>query len=206
MATGTSSTASHPSSTLSNWRLINVDALDPDSSTNFDLSSLAPGHTSSSAHEGGEAEAQQAASQIRQLLRAGDTEGALRGAVGVVPWGAGQRGKEVHAAAVMDVLMGIRQAEIGGVLGRLYKEEGGAEALDTLMKFIYKGMSQTSSPSSKAVSPQATGFSQIQARALGGGAEGGGHGMSVLLSWHEKVVEIAGLGCIMRVMTDRRTV
>lgn len=30
--------------------------------------------------------------------------------------------------------------------------------------------------------------------------------MSVLLSWHEKVVEIAGLGCITRVMTDRRTV
>ena len=30
--------------------------------------------------------------------------------------------------------------------------------------------------------------------------------MSVLLSWHEKLVEIAGPGSIMRVMTDRRTV
>jgi len=28
----------------------------------------------------------------------------------------------------------------------------------------------------------------------------------VLLSWHEKVVEIAGPGSIVRVMTDRRTV
>lgn len=39
-----------------------------------------------------------------------------------------------------------------------------------------------------------------------GGGEGGGQAMSVLLSWHEKVVEIAGAGCVVRVMTDRRTV
>jgi actin related protein 2/3 complex subunit 5 len=70
----------------------------------------------------------------------------------------------------------------------------------------YKGMSQTT-PSSKVVSPQSTGFTQMQSRTLGlSGGEGGGHTMSVLLSWHEKVVEIAGVGCIMRVMTDRRTV
>ena len=30
--------------------------------------------------------------------------------------------------------------------------------------------------------------------------------MSVLLSWHEKVVEIAGLGAVVRVMSDRRIV
>jgi len=70
----------------------------------------------------------------------------------------------------------------------------------------YKGMSHTSQPSSastRAITPQPTGFSQIGAR---GGGEGGGQAMSVLLSWHEKVVEIAGAGCIVRVMTDRRTV
>lgn len=38
-------------------------------------------------------------------------------------------------------------------------------------------------------------------------AEGtGGQQMSVLLSWHERLVAIAGVGAIVRVMTDRRTV
>lgn len=70
----------------------------------------------------------------------------------------------------------------------------------------YKGMSAhaPASGSNHAVTPQATGFSQIGARA--GGGEGGGQAMSVLLSWHEKVVEIAGLGSVVRVMSDRRTV
>lgn len=65
--------------------------------------------------------------------------------------------------------------------------------------------STSSTSSAKAsVSPQATGFSQVQARNLGEG--GGGQAMSVLLSWHEKLVEIVGVGGIVRVMCDRRTV
>lgn len=70
----------------------------------------------------------------------------------------------------------------------------------------YKGMSHNTlqtPTSSRSVLPQPTGFSQIHSR---GGGEGGGQAMSVLLSWHEKLVEIAGKGCIVRVMTDRRTV
>lgn len=63
--------------------------------------------------------------------------------------------------------------------------------------------SGTQSPR-KPVSPQSTGFSQIQGRNLGEG--GGGQQMSVLLSWHEKLVELTGTGSIVRVMTDRRTV
>lgn len=63
--------------------------------------------------------------------------------------------------------------------------------------------SDTQSPR-KTVSPQETGFSQIQARNLGEG--GGGQQMSVLLNWHEKLVELTGTGSIVRVMTDRRTV
>jgi actin related protein 2/3 complex, subunit 5 len=62
----------------------------------------------------------------------------------------------------------------------------------------------TSSSSKTSISPQGTGFTQIQARNLGEG--GGGQAMSVLLSWHEKLVEIVGVGGIVRVMCDRRTV
>jgi actin related protein 2/3 complex subunit 5 len=66
----------------------------------------------------------------------------------------------------------------------------------------YKGMAVSTVPS-KALAPQPTGFSQVHSRNTG---EGGGAAMSVLLSWHEKVVEIAGLGSVVRVMTDRRIV
>ena len=73
----------------------------------------------------------------------------------------------------------------------------------------YKGMA-ASTPSSgtqtprKSMSPQSTGFSQIQARNFGEG--GGGQQMSILLNWHEKLVDVTGTGTIVRVMTDRRTV
>lgn len=55
------------------------------------------------------------------------------------------------------------------------------------------------------MTPQATGFSQVGGRP-GAANESAGAGMSVLLSWHEKVVDVAGLGCIGRVMTDWRKV
>jgi len=53
------------------------------------------------------------------------------------------------------------------------------EAQDMLMKYLYKGMA-------------IQGDSEITP--------------SVLLSWHEKLTDVAGTGCIVRVMTDRRTV
>jgi ARP2/3 complex 16 kDa subunit (p16-Arc) len=74
-----------------------------------------------------------------------------------------------------------------------------------LTPFSYKGMTLGPPPgASKTVSPQSTGFSQIQSRV--GASEGGSQAMSVMLSWHEKLVEIAGQGSIVRVMSDRRTV
>ncbi|KAJ3139192.1 Actin- protein 2/3 complex subunit 5 [Geranomyces variabilis] len=48
---------------------------------------------------------------------------------------------------------------------------------DVLMKYIYRGMA----------SPEL-------------------YNSAVLLAWHEKTVEVAGLGSIVRVLTDRRTV
>jgi len=186
---------------LVNYRTINIDRLDPESSTNFDVSTLLPAVAPVSS-----ADVQGIAGQIRQLLRGGDTEGALRGALETAPYGGDDRAKEVHLATVIEILQSIKQSEMSPMLSRIYGSEGGTEVLDVLMKYLYKGMSLSSQPSSasgKSISPQTTGFSQIHSR---GGGEGGGQAMSVLLSWHEKLVEIAGPGSIVRVMTDRRTV
>lgn len=71
-----------------NWRTINVDALDPDSPANFDMASLTP-----SVVPVATADVQALAGQIRQLLRGGDSEGALRGALENAPYGADQQGK-----------------------------------------------------------------------------------------------------------------
>lgn len=64
---------------------------------------------------------------------------------------------------------------------------------------------RTPSRTSSSVTPQATGFSQISGRP-GVANESTGAAMSVLLSWHEKVVDVAGLGSIGRCMTDWRKV
>jgi hypothetical protein len=71
-----------------NWRTINIDALDPDSPANFDLSSLTPTVVPVST-----ADVQENAQQIRQLLRGGDNEGALQAALEQPPYGADDKGK-----------------------------------------------------------------------------------------------------------------
>jgi actin related protein 2/3 complex subunit 5 len=71
-----------------NWRTINIDALDPDSPANFDLSSLTPSVTPVST-----ADVQSLAGQIRQLLRGGDSEGALQGALERPPYGGDDKAK-----------------------------------------------------------------------------------------------------------------
>lgn len=71
-----------------NYRTINVDAYDPDSAFNFDISSLTPSVVPVSISD-----VQHTVSQIRQLLRGGDGEGALRGALESVPYGADEKGK-----------------------------------------------------------------------------------------------------------------
>jgi actin related protein 2/3 complex subunit 5 len=74
-----------------NWRTINIDALDPDSPANFDLSSLAPSVAPVST-----ADVQSLAGQIRQLSRGGDSPGALQGALENPPYGADAQGKVCH--------------------------------------------------------------------------------------------------------------
>ncbi|KAJ5103442.1 hypothetical protein N7532_003971 [Penicillium argentinense] len=191
-----------------NYRTINIDQLDPESSVNFPMETLLPATLPQSETS---SDAANVATQVRQLLRGGDAEGALRAVLDTAPLGGDEGAKQVHLATVTEVLQGIRQGEMTRVLEGVCAGEGGAERADCLMKYIYKGMSSpapgsgSQSPRNKSVSPQSTGgFSQIQGRNLG--ESGGGQQMSVLLNWHEKLVEIAGTGSIVRVMTDRRTV
>ena len=213
-----------------NYRTINIDALDPDSPQNFPLTTLLP---STLPPPRGSSDAANTATQVRQLLRSGDPAAALIHVLDTAPLGGDEGAKQVHLATVIDVLQGIRQGEMGRVLQAVLDGPGGVERGDCLMKYLYasphftflicearvqanymlwfryKGMA-AGGPSNgaqsprKSVSPQSTGFSQIQARNLGEG--GGGQQMSVLLNWHEKLVELTGTGSIVRVMTDRRTV
>ena len=194
-----------------NYRTANVDIYDPESSLNFPLATLQPASlpppTTASAIAS-------TATKIRQTLRSGDSASALASALDTAPLGGDDGAKQVHLTTVIEVLQGIRQSEVVRVLEAVLNDGGGGkERGDTLMKYLYRGMSGQGASGKTAagggVSPQmtgASGFSQVQARNLGEGGGGGGQAMSVLLSWHEKLVEIVGVGGIVRVMCDRRTV
>ncbi|KAK6955458.1 hypothetical protein Daesc_003096 [Daldinia eschscholtzii] len=197
----------HSSATLGDaWRTINIDALDPDSSQNFDTSTLHP-----PLPEISEADVRQLNGQIRQLLRGGDAEGALRGSLESPVYNGSDSAKDAHLQTVVEVLQSIKASEMTPMLQRIYGSEGGSELLDVLMKYLYKGMSGGGSSSggprtaARTLTPQPTGFSQIGSRP-GATNESTGTAMSVLLSWHEKVVDVAGLGSIERCMTDWRKV
>ncbi|KAL3426691.1 arp2 3 complex subunit [Phlyctema vagabunda] len=186
-----------------NWRTINIDLLDPESSSNFDRSTLHPAFAPVS-----EGEIKSLGGQVRQLLRGGDAEGALRGALEGAPYGGDDAVKELHLHTVTEVLQSIKASDMTPMLQRIYQSEGGSDALDVLMKYLYKGMAistRTASSRGSTVSPQATGFSQFGGRPAAAN-ESSGAAMSVLLSWHEKVVEVAGMGCVGRTMTDWRKV
>lgn len=203
--------------TTQNWRTLNVDAYDPESSYNFPLSTLVPSNLPAPSTAQEQA---QIGTQIRQLLRAGDSVGALTSALETAPLGGDDGAKQVHLTTVTEVLQGIRQADVSRILQEMLSQPGGNTLGDTLMKYIYRGMGSgvaSGTGSGRGMSPQSTGginntavdgtsrgFSQVQTRNV---AEGGsGQAMSVLLSWHEKLTELVGVGGIVRVMSDRRTV
>ncbi|KAH7021259.1 Arp2/3 complex subunit [Microdochium trichocladiopsis] len=195
----------HTADSLSDaWRTVNVDALDPDSSLNFDLSTLHP-----PLPEISEDDVRQLNGQVRQLLRGGDAEGALRGCLETPVYNGSDAAKDAHLQTVVEVLQSIKASDMTPMLQRIYGSEGGSELLDVLMKYLYKGMAGGSSGSAKAqrqaATPQSTGFSQVSGRPSAMN-ESGGQAMSVLLSWHEKVVDVAGLGSVGRCMTDWRKV
>lgn len=85
-----------------NWRTINIDALDPESSSNFDTSTLHPAFAPVS-----ENEARSIGQQVRQLLRGGDAEGALRGALESAPYGGDASVKVRSCVETLRYLRGV---------------------------------------------------------------------------------------------------
>ncbi|WFD30515.1 arp2/3 complex subunit [Malassezia sp. CBS 17886] len=113
--------------------------------------------------------------RVRACLASGDTAGALTEILADPPYG-GRAGDARRAtfALLADVLNATRSADITPALEALDTTQR-----DTLMKFLYKGLALGASPAGSAP----------------------GVNCAIFLGWHEKV---AGTGCIMRVMTDRR--
>lgn len=119
---------------MDNYRTINIDVLDPESSVNFPMETLLPGTLPPPTSSG---DAAGVAGQVRQMLRSGDPEGAMRYVLDTAPLGGDDRAKEVHMAAVIEVLQGIRQGEMTRVLEGAISGEGGSERADCLMKYLY---------------------------------------------------------------------
>ena len=116
-----------------NYRTINIDQLDPESSVNFPMETLLP---ATLPQPESASDAANIATQVRQLLRGGDPEGALRLVLDTAPLGGDDRAKEVHLATVIEVLQGIRQGEMTRVLDSVCGAEGGSERADCLMKYL----------------------------------------------------------------------
>jgi len=123
----------HSNATLGDaWRTINIDALTEDSSVNFDTSTLHPPQPEIS-----EADARQINTQVRQLLRGGDAEGALRGCLDTPVYNGSEAAKDAHLQTITEVLQSIKASEMSPLLKSIYSSEGGNEALDVLMKYMW---------------------------------------------------------------------
>ncbi|KZT55370.1 Arp2/3 complex 16 kDa subunit ARPC5 [Calocera cornea HHB12733] len=124
------------------------------------------------------ADARQKSAAVRACLTRGDIAGALAVALDQYPYGEGvDEAKALTLSTVLLILNSTKTADIGPLVRTLTQDQQ-----DTLMKYLYKGMAL-----------QATGD---QADVTG----------SVMLGWHGGLTDVAGVGCIGRVMTDRRTV
>ncbi|KAJ1300739.1 hypothetical protein OPQ81_002382 [Rhizoctonia solani] len=127
--------------------------------------------------DGALADAKAKAGQVRTALSKGDTQGALSLILTDPPYGVeAEEAKALTTSSVLLVLASTKATDIPNILRSLEPEQH-----DTLMKYLYKGMALQNEPTVEVNS-------------------------SVLLTWHEKLTEVAGTGCIVRVMTDRRVV
>lgn len=153
-----------------NFRKIDVDAYDEDVLLETELYDPDPRGPQQAVED---AKAKTAA--VRSSLTKGDTVGALVTILDNPPYGPNaDEAKNLTLQTVVTVLNSTKSTDIPNVVKSLP-----AEAQDTLMKYLYKGMGMP-------------GWGDVSG--------------SVLLGWHEKLTEVAGTGCIVRAMTDRRLV
>jgi len=118
--------------------------------------------------------AKQKSNDARGAVSKGDITGALTTILSDPPFGEGV--DEAKSMTTATVLTILNSTRAADIPNVL--KSLGPEQQDHLMAYLYKGMG-----------------------ALSAGGEVSG---SVLLTWHEKLTEVAGVGCIVRVMTDRR--
>ncbi|KAI5896604.1 actin-related protein 2/3 complex subunit 5 [Schizophyllum commune] len=153
-----------------NFRKIDIDAYDEDIIQESELYDADPRDPAAVLDE-----AKQRQVAVRSALSKNDAAGALTIALENAPYGPNvEEAKLITLNTILSILNATRSNEISGVVRALPQD-----AQDTLMKYLYKGMSTA-----------------------GMGDTSG----NVLLGWHEKLTEAAGTGCIVRTMTDRRTV
>ncbi|GAK65044.1 ARP2/3 complex [Moesziomyces antarcticus] len=122
------------------------------------------------------AEAKAKSTEVRTLIGRGDTAGALALVLSDYPYGPTV---EDAKQVTLQSLLEIVNSTKSAEIGAAIKAIS-IDQRDALMKFLYKGLE------------------------LGG--EGEGINCAVLLGWHERLTEVAGTGCIVRVMADRRTI
>ncbi|RPA74539.1 Arp2/3 complex 16 kDa subunit ARPC5 [Ascobolus immersus RN42] len=223
---------------LTNWREIDIDKFDPERQYPEEL--ITPGNPLPQAAQlqAIQQHIEGTHRQLQQNLSRGQKVEALRFALETAPYGIDKSQPEVqetgyvyedevkakkalepsmkikHLQAVLEILSSIRSTEMNDTLQQLYEGDNGVELVDTLLKYIYRGMGvrapikrrteyahkewyKLSSEEQQAIE---------RAEAVRDLEEGVVVNHSVLLSWHEKVVGVAGEGAIVRVMSDRRTV
>ncbi|KAK6910070.1 arp2/3 complex 16 kDa subunit [Kwoniella mangroviensis CBS 10435] len=120
-------------------------------------------------------DAQRKAGEVRNLVSRGDIPGALNTILSEPPYG---DGVDEAKDLTKNSLLLILNSTRASEIPTILKSLG-QEQQDHLMAYIYKGMA-----------------------AIGQGSDVSG---SVLLNWHAQLTEVAGVGCIVRVMADRRT-
>ncbi|CAH7668759.1 actin-related protein 2/3 complex subunit 5 [Phakopsora pachyrhizi] len=161
-----------------NFRKIDIDAYDDDLLTEQEL--YDQDHRSPEQILN---EAQSKTTQARSYLTRGDISSALKLLLKDPPYGTSsnsndllEQAKSLTLSSIIEILSSTKTSEISSIL-KTFDNERESQS-EWLMKYLYKAMASLSDQNNYAV----------------------------LLNWHEKLTEVAGTGCIVRVMTDRKRV